>query len=75
MLKALSIAAVVTTAGALPGSATTAETPPTRKRRAACEKMLNEMGESATYTHTSDKTGVVKTMGLTHSQCRTMLRR
>lgn len=75
MLKTLSITAVVSAAVALAGCATMDKTPPTPEQRAACEKMLNEMGEGATHSHATDKTGAVNTMGMTHSQCRAMLKK
>ncbi len=37
--------------------------------------MLNEMGEGATHSHASDKTGAVNTMGNTHAHYRRMLSR
>lgn len=60
------------TAAVLSGCATTS-TPPTPEQRAACEKMLADMGEGATHSHASDKAGAVNAMGLTHAQCRRML--
>ena len=75
MLKFLSIAAACTSALALAGCATMDETPPTPEQRAACEKMLNEMGEGATHSHATDKTGAVNTMGMTHAKCRAMLKK
>lgn len=75
MLKLLSTTAFVTGALALSGCATMSPTPPTPEQRAACEKMLSEMGEGATHSHTSDKSGAANTMGLTHAQCRTMLKK
>lgn len=75
MLKTLSIIATCTAALALSGCATMDNTPPTPEQRAACEKMLNEMGEGATHSHATDKTGAVNTMGLTHAKCRAMLKK
>lgn len=49
--------------------------PPTTEQRAACEKMLAEMGEGATHSHATDKSGAVNTMGMTHIHCRRMLGR
>jgi hypothetical protein len=75
MWKTLGIVAAATSATALAGCATMDDTPPTPEQRAACEKMLSEMGEGATHSHASDKTGAVNTMGMTHAQCRAMLKR
>ena len=75
MLKILSIMATCTAALTLSGCATMDTTPPTPEQRAACEKMLNEMGEGATHSHATDKTGAVNTMGLTHAKCRAMLKK
>ena len=72
MNKTLGIVAAATGAMALAGCATT---PPTPEQRAACEKMLSEMGEGATHSHASDKTGAVNSMGMTHAQCRAMLKK
>ncbi len=58
-------------AAALAACATTNEAP-TAEQRAACEKML-EMGEGATHSHSSDKSGTANTMGMTHAQCRRLL--
>lgn len=70
MIRMLAAAALATTA--LAGCATT---PPTPEQRTACEKMLSEMGEGATHSHATDKTGAVNAMGMTHAQCRRMLGR
>ena len=70
-MRILACAAIVA-AGALAGCATT---PPTPEQRAACEKMLTEMGEGATHSHAADKGGAVNAMGMTHAQCRRMLNR
>lgn len=51
----------------------TVATPPTPEQRAACEKMLAEMGEGATHSHASEKSGAANLMGMTHAQCRRML--
>lgn len=75
MSKTIFIVATVTTVLALSGCTTTGGTPSTVEQRAACEKMLSEMGEGATHSHASDKTGAVNTMGMTHAQCRTMLKK
>lgn len=75
MLKILGIVAAATTALALAGCATTSDTPPTPEQRAACEKMLSEMGEGATHSHAAEKTGAVNAMGMTHMQCRAMLKK
>ena len=75
MLKTLSLISVASAAVALTGCATMDKTPPTPEQRAACEKMLNEMGEGATHSHATDKTGAVNTMGMNHSQCRAMLKK
>lgn len=75
MLKTLGIVAATMGAMALAGCATVDDTPPTPEQRAACEKMLSEMGEGATHSHGSDKSGAVNTMGMTHAQCRTMLKK
>jgi predicted aconitase len=73
MLKILCTAASVTGALALSGCASMTPKSPTPEQRAACEKMMSEMGEGATHSHTADKSGAVNTMGLTHAQCRAML--
>jgi len=70
-MKLLLITGAFAVAALVSGCATTSE-PPTPEQRAACEKML-AMGEGATHSHATDKTGVVNTMGLTHAQCRRML--
>ena len=75
MIKTLGIAAAAMAGMALAGCATMDDTPPTPEQRAACVKMLSEMGEGATHSHASDKTGVVNTMGMTHAQCRAMLKK
>lgn len=75
MLKTFSTTAALLAAFALAGCATMDDTPPTSEQRAACEKMLSEMGEGATHSHASDKTGAVNTMGITHTQCRAMLKK
>ncbi|MBL8772391.1 MAG: hydroxylase [Phenylobacterium sp.] len=75
MLKTLGIVAATMGAMALAGCATMDDTPPTAEQKAACEKMLSEMGEGATHSHASDKTGAVNTMGMTHAQCRAMLKK
>ncbi len=48
---------------------------PTAEQKAACEKMLSEMGEGATHSHASDKSGAVNAMGMTHAQCRALLKK
>jgi len=73
MSKTLSIACALALFGALPGCATS-QVQPTPEQLAACEKMVG-MGEGATHSHVTDKTGMTNTMGLTHAQCRSMLRR
>lgn len=75
MLKTLEVFVAATTAIALAGCATMNDTPPTAEQRAACEKMLSEMGDGATHSHASDKSGAVNTMGMTHAQCRVMLKK
>lgn len=75
MLKTLGLVVATIGAMALAGCATMDETPPTAEQKAACEKMLSEMGEGATHSHASDKTGAVNSMGLTHAQCRAMLKK
>lgn len=75
MIKTLGIVAAATAALALAGCATMDDTPPTAEQKAACEKMLSEMGEGATHSHASDKTGAVNSMGMTHAQCRAMLKK
>ncbi|TAJ71773.1 MAG: hydroxylase [Phenylobacterium sp.] len=57
----------------LAGCATTAAEP-SPEQLAACEKMIG-MGEGATHEHAKDRTGMASSMGLTHAQCRSMLRR
>jgi|EndMetStandDraft_7_1072992.scaffolds.fasta_scaffold665054_1 hypothetical protein len=71
MMKRVYIWGLIAAAGALSACATTNE-PSTPEQRAACEKML-EMGEGATHSHSSDKTGAVNTMGMSHAQCRQLL--
>ena len=75
MLKTLGIVAATMGAMALAGCATMDDTPPTAEQQAACEKMLSEMGEGATHSHASDKTGAVNTLGMTHARCRAMLKK
>lgn len=75
MLKTLGPVAATMGAMALAGCATMNDTPPTAEQKAACEKMLSEMGEGATHSHTTDKIGAVNTMGMTHAQCRAMLKK
>ncbi|MDO8324694.1 MAG: hydroxylase [Phenylobacterium sp.] len=75
MLKTLTKVAVVTAAMALASCATMDGTPPTPEQRAACEKMMNEMGEAATHSHAAEKTGAVNAMGMTHAKCRAMLKK
>ncbi|WP_421937431.1 hydroxylase [Phenylobacterium sp.] len=75
MLKTLGIVAATMGGIALAGCATMDDTPPTAEQKAACEKMLSEMGEGATHSHASDKTGAVNSMGMTHAQCRAMLKK
>ncbi|ACG80157.1 hypothetical protein [Phenylobacterium zucineum] len=72
---AASSTALAMAAAALAGCGTLQGPQPTAERRAACEQMLTTMGEGATHSHTSDKTGAVNAMGLTHAQCRRMLGR
>ncbi|MDO8410945.1 MAG: hydroxylase [Phenylobacterium sp.] len=71
MMKRLYIWGAIAAAAALAACATINE-PPTAEQRAACEKML-EMGEGATHSHSSDKSGTVNTMSMTHAQCRQLL--
>jgi hypothetical protein len=71
MTKRVSTWGAIAAAAALAACATTNE-PPTAEQRAACEKML-EMGEGSTHSHSSDKSGTVNTMGMSHSQCRQLL--
>ena len=73
MLRILGVSALLAVAASVGGCATTMAEP-TPEQRAACEKML-EMGEGATHSHASDKTGAVNTMGMTHAQCRRMLKK
>ncbi|TAJ71742.1 MAG: hydroxylase [Phenylobacterium sp.] len=75
MIKTLGVAAAGMAAMALAGCATMDDTPPTAEQKAACEKMLSEMGEGATHSHGSDKSGAVNSMGMTHAQCRSMLKK
>ncbi len=74
MLKTLGLTGLLAVCTALGGCATTMADP-TPEQRAACEKMLGEMGEGATHSHASEKTGAVNTMGMTHAQCRAMLKK
>lgn len=71
-MKTLFIAGLFAASAALSGCATTAE-PPTPEQRAACEKMLADMGDGATHSHSSDKSGAANPMAMTHAQCRRML--
>ena len=72
MLKILGITGTFALTVALSACATSSAEP-TPEQRAACEKMLAEMGEGATHSHSTDKSGTVNTMGMTHARCRTML--
>ena len=72
-MKTLTIAAAIALSTALTACATT-QTAATPENRAMCQKMLAEMGDGATHDHASDKTGAANTMGMTHAQCRRMLR-
>lgn len=74
MRSNLGLASVSVLAAVVAGCAT-AEASPTPEQRAACEDMLARMGEGATHSHGSDKSGAVNTMGMTHDQCRRMLGR
>ncbi|MFD3263876.1 hydroxylase [Phenylobacterium ferrooxidans] len=72
MLKRVNtLGAIAVSAAVLAACATTNE-PPTAEQRAACEQML-EMGEGTTHSHSSEKSGAVNTMAMTHAQCRQLL--
>ena len=71
ILRAMGAAALLTALSAC----ATAPPPATAEQRAACEKMLAEMGEGAGHSHATDKSGMVNSMGMTHAQCRRMLGR
>lgn len=73
MLKTVAAAGVLSLSAALAACATAMT--PTPEQRAACEKMLAEMGEGATHSHAAEKSGAVNAMGITHAQCRRLLRR
>jgi hypothetical protein len=73
MARTVSVLTSFVLGSMLAGCATTAATP-SPDQLAACEKMIG-MGEGATHEHTTDRTGMVNPMGLTHAQCRSMLRR
>jgi hypothetical protein len=71
-MKAMLVGAALGAAMMISGCASMASDV-TPEQRAACEKMLSEMGEGATHSHASDKSGAVNAMGLTHAQCRRIL--
>jgi hypothetical protein len=73
MARTLSIVAALAVGSMLAGCATTAAAP-SPKQLAACEKMIG-MAEGASHDHTADRSGMANPMGLTHAQCRSMLRR
>jgi len=73
MNRVVAILGVMALTAAVSACATTAA-PPTAEQRAACEKMMGSMGEGATHSHGADKGGGVNAMGMTHAQCRRMIK-
>lgn len=73
MSRTRSIVTALAVGALLAGCATTA-VEPSPDQLAACERMIR-VGEGATHDHAKDRTGMANPMGLTHAQCRSMLRR
>ena len=74
MSKSLKLLSALMVSGALSACATMPSEPPTAAQRASCEEMMR-MGQGATHNHSADKgTGVQNAMGMTHAQCRRMMK-
>lgn len=73
MQRLVPLLAALAAAAVLEGCATAAGGP-SAEQVAACEKMAG-MSEAGAHDHTRDRTGMANPMGLTHAQCRSLLRR